>query len=203
MSRLKRPKGNETYGFFPLWNPHSSLQADAMRARRMTAAWRKKDKRRAVEMTGYGRLGKPKAGFPRCPQPLEIAQDAISTFPPPLRRGPWKSGNPKAGFPLSHRPDSSSPQNQNQRKEAWRRVASLPPPGSFFNENMLMLMMLKYMFDSGPSASAQAHEALDEQGRQGLFGLSAWTTTLPGYQLQPNLGKTTAQRNSPATCSRC
>src|SRR4051794_41648680 len=21
----KQPKGNETYGFFPLWNPHSSL----------------------------------------------------------------------------------------------------------------------------------------------------------------------------------
>ena len=40
--------------------------------------------KRTVEMTGYGRLGKPRTGFPKRPQPLEIAA-AISTFPPPLR----------------------------------------------------------------------------------------------------------------------
>jgi hypothetical protein len=37
-------------------------------------------------MPGYGRGGKPKAGFPPCPQPLEIA---------------------KARFPHSHRPDDA------------------------------------------------------------------------------------------------
>ena len=34
-------------------------------------------------MPDYGRRGKPKAGFPPRPQPLEIAHDAISTFPQP------------------------------------------------------------------------------------------------------------------------
>jgi hypothetical protein len=66
---------------------------------------------------------------------------------------PWKSQ--KQRFPHSHRPDDdaggkveiqkqdphfptgSIPLFQNQRKETWRRIASLPPPGSFFNENML------------------------------------------------------------------
>jgi hypothetical protein len=33
-------------------------------------------------MTGRGKRGKPKPGFPLFPQPLEIAA-AISTFPPP------------------------------------------------------------------------------------------------------------------------
>src|SRR5712692_10563753 len=37
----------------------------------------------AVELPGHGRGGKPKAGFPPRPQPLEIAQSAIPTFPPP------------------------------------------------------------------------------------------------------------------------
>jgi hypothetical protein len=46
----------------------------------------KTTKRRAVEMTGYGKRGKPKAGFPLFPQPLEIAKSAISTFPQPRRR---------------------------------------------------------------------------------------------------------------------
>jgi hypothetical protein len=42
--------------------------------------------KRAVEMTVYGKRGKPKTGFPRFPQPLEIATNAISTFPQPRRR---------------------------------------------------------------------------------------------------------------------
>jgi hypothetical protein len=41
--------------------------------------------------------GKPKAGFPRCPQPLEIAA-AIPTFPPP-RRAMEKVESPKPGLP--------------------------------------------------------------------------------------------------------
>ena len=42
-------------------------------------------KKRAVEMTGHGKRGKPKAGFPCFPQPLEIA-GAIPTFPQTRRR---------------------------------------------------------------------------------------------------------------------
>ena len=51
----------------------------------------------AVEMTGHGRGGKPKAGFPPRPQPLEIANCAISTFPPP-RRSNGKVENQKQVF---------------------------------------------------------------------------------------------------------
>jgi hypothetical protein len=51
-----------------------------------------------VEMTGYGRRGKPNAGFPQRPQPLEIA----AQFPHSHRRDEAvESGKPKAGFPLS------------------------------------------------------------------------------------------------------
>src|ERR1700687_4327752 len=57
-------------------------------------------KKRAVEMTGYGKRGKPNTGFPRFPQPLEIAR---ARFPHSHSPGDdtRKSGNPKAGFPLS------------------------------------------------------------------------------------------------------
>ena len=52
----------------------------------------------AVEMTGYGRRGKPNPGFPRRPQPLEIA----ARFPHSHRRDEArKSGKRKARFPLS------------------------------------------------------------------------------------------------------
>src|SRR5712692_10778832 len=53
----------------------------------------------AVEMTGHGRRGKPNAGFPQRPPPLEIAC-AIPTFPPPRRSsGKWKTKN---RFPTFH-----------------------------------------------------------------------------------------------------
>jgi hypothetical protein len=70
----------------------------------------------AVEMTGYGKGGKPKAGFPPFPQPLEIA----------LR------------FPHSHRTATISHLKTNYTERTPSAVASLPPPsGSFFNEKML------------------------------------------------------------------
>jgi hypothetical protein len=66
----------------------------------------------AVEMTGHGRGGKPKAGFPPRPQPLEIANCAIPTFPQPRRRAEkWKTKKHVFHFPahcLGRR-----------RKEAW------------------------------------------------------------------------------------
>jgi hypothetical protein len=53
-------------------------------------------------MTGDGRGGKPKAGFPPRPQPLEIANNAIPTFPQP-RRGAekWKTKSTFPTFPLA------------------------------------------------------------------------------------------------------
>src|SRR5688500_12828430 len=54
---------------------------------------------------------------------------------PPPRRSSGKVESPKAGFPLSH--SSASLIYFPIRKEAWRRIASLPPPGSFLDENML------------------------------------------------------------------
>ena len=69
----------------------------------------------AVEMTGYGKRGKPKAGFPSFPTALGNRQrrdfhipTARTTGIPPYKKGkhkneePWKSGNPKTGFPLFH-----------------------------------------------------------------------------------------------------
>jgi hypothetical protein len=52
-------------------------------------------------MTGYGRGGKPKTGFPPRPQPLEIA-GAIPTFPPPRRsRGKVESQKQASHFPTA------------------------------------------------------------------------------------------------------
>jgi len=70
-----------------------------------------------VEMTGHGKRGKPKSGFP-------IASHR-----------PWKS------LRDSHIPTAPATtiylQNPTQRKEPLQPVASLPPSGSFFDENML------------------------------------------------------------------
>jgi len=54
---------------------------------------------------GYGKRGKPKAGFPLFPQPLgNLAKSRRdSHIPTAPATTPWKSGKPKAGFPLSHR----------------------------------------------------------------------------------------------------
>src|SRR5260370_13673767 len=97
-----------------------------------------------------GQRGKPKAGFPRCPQPLEIANGAISTFPPPRRRvEKWKPKSRFPSFPLvaflsqtktkERRPGGGSvrPRLQahssirkccrNEFSVAWTIVVALPP----------------------------------------------------------------------------
>jgi len=112
-----------------------------------------------MEMTGYGRGGKPKAGFPRRPQPLEIAAAAISTFPQPRRFTHRSKSKAKSRRTVcdgkveiqnqdSHFP--TAPTACGARKEivswtvvhGWKpehqkgdptAVASLPPPGSSFN----------------------------------------------------------------------
>src|ERR1022692_4220798 len=73
-------------------------------------------------MTGCGQRGKPTAGFPRCPQPLEIA-GAIPTFPPP-RRGRGKVESPEAGLPTF--PQHDLVVDTEFIKEARRR--RYPPP---------------------------------------------------------------------------
>jgi hypothetical protein len=47
---------------------------------------------------------------------------------------PWKS---LARFPHFHRPDDDLTFTNHKPKGAQRRIASLPPSGSFFNEKML------------------------------------------------------------------
>src|SRR5450755_1704749 len=54
-------------------------------------------KRRAMEMTGGGKRGKPKPGFPSFPTAL--GNRGCDSHSPCAA---WKSGKPKAGFPLSH-----------------------------------------------------------------------------------------------------
>src|ERR1700682_4634411 len=74
--------------------------------------------RRAVEMTGAWKTKENQTqGSLRFPQPLEIA----TRFP--------HSHNPMM-IPISKKPT--------QRKETLRRIASLPPSGSFFDEKMLL-----------------------------------------------------------------
>lgn len=75
-------------------------------------------------MTGYGRRGKPTPGFPRHPQPLEIA----ARFPHSRSRDEqWKSGKPKAAFPLSH--CRCCTQSTDLKTKTWRPAArsSAPP----------------------------------------------------------------------------
>lgn len=94
---------------------------------------------------------KTKSRFPlRAHEPLEIADDAIPTFPPPRRRSRWKSGNPKAGFPLSHRPGVYIRKFKTKTKKGGLAADRFAPsfrltlrenqkrcPGSSFDENML------------------------------------------------------------------
>jgi hypothetical protein len=48
-----------------------------------------------------GQRGKPKPGFPRCPQPLGITPNVIPTFPPPrLGVEKWKTKSRFPTFPL-------------------------------------------------------------------------------------------------------
>jgi hypothetical protein len=74
---------------------------------------------RAVEMTGAWKTRKTKPRFPF------------------VSHSPWKS------LRDSHIPTAptifvpQNPQNQIQERRPWRRIASLPLSGSFFNEKML------------------------------------------------------------------
>jgi hypothetical protein len=88
----------------------------------------------AVEMTGHGRRGKPKAGFPPRPQPLEIAKNAIPTFPQP-RRGAekWKTKSTFPTFPLTVLVFVSKTQKGGLAADRFA-----PAPGSFFDEKMLL-----------------------------------------------------------------
>jgi hypothetical protein len=74
---------------------------------------------RAVEMTDAWKTKENRTQVSlRFPQSLEIA----------------------ARFPHFHRPTASyvsKLSNQTQERRSWRRIASLPPSGSFFNEKML------------------------------------------------------------------
>jgi len=93
-----------------------------------------------VEVPGLWKAWKAKSRLPPLStSPLEISPRAgeIPTFPQRRRRGRWKSGKPKAGFPLSHRPDSSSSQNQKAKPGGGLRpppVRSRRPSGADFSQ---------------------------------------------------------------------
>src|SRR5271157_533663 len=115
-------------------------------------------------MTGGGRGGKPKAGFPPRPPPLEIAKGALPTFPLSLpdklvqtqktRKRTGCGGKVEIQNRDSHfstAPNACGARKGNptllaggightritHQKGGPAAVASLPPSGSFFNENML------------------------------------------------------------------
>ena len=99
--------------------------------------------KRAVEMTGYGKRGKPKSGFPPSPTALGNRQRRDSHIPtaPATNSEKWKSKSRIPTFPPARF-------IFNKNKEAWTRSLRSPPrlilyenqncfPGSFFGENML------------------------------------------------------------------
>jgi hypothetical protein len=59
--------------------------------------------KRAVEMTFYGKRGKPNAGFPSFSTALGKSPKRDSHIPTAPATTARKSGNPQAGFPLSRR----------------------------------------------------------------------------------------------------
>jgi hypothetical protein len=63
----------------------------------------KRKAKRAMEMTGYGKRGKPKAGFPSFPTALGNRQSAIPTFPQPqlLPRGKVEIQKQDSHFPVA------------------------------------------------------------------------------------------------------
>jgi len=91
-------------------------------------------KKTAVEMTGHGRSGKPKTGFPLRPQPLEIANDAIPTFPTAATR----SGKVENEQHVSHFPAHGFVFVSKTQKGGLAADRFAPAPGSFFDEKMLM-----------------------------------------------------------------
>src|SRR5271157_3764997 len=146
-------------------------------------------------MTGGGRGGKPKAGFPPRPPPLEIAKGALPTFPLSLpdklvqtqktRKRTGCGGKVEIQNRDSH--FSTAPNACGARKGiptllaggightrithqkgGPAAVASLPPSGSFFNENMLtqlvrplLTMVACALLAVGQSATAERQKAAD------------------------------------------
>ena len=93
----------------------------------------KYEQQRAVEMTGYGKRGKPKAGFPSFPTALGNRKRRDSHIPTaPARRG--KVENQTPGFPLSRLLFIFS-----ERRFGGRFA---PPSGSFFDYKMLQALHL-------------------------------------------------------------
>jgi hypothetical protein len=66
-------------------------------------------------MTGYGKRGKPKTGFPSFPTALGNRKKRDSHIPTAPATTARKTGNPKAGFPLSHRGFSIPYENSKRR----------------------------------------------------------------------------------------
>ena len=87
-------------------------------------------------MTGAWKTRKTKPRFPFVSHsPWKSLRDShIPTAP--ATRGKVENQKQVSHFPTC----CLMSLNQPQEKEAWRRIASLPPPGSFFNEKMLQMV---------------------------------------------------------------
>jgi hypothetical protein len=94
-----------------------------------------------------GQRGKPKPGFPRCPQPLGITPNVIPTFPPPrLGVEKWKT---KSRFPTFPQPLATmtpvlSLKIKNQRKEVGPlRGLHIPYPFSLRSNGTHFMLILR------------------------------------------------------------
>ena len=84
---------------------------------------------RAVEMTGYGKRGKPQTGFPSFPTALGN-RCAIPTFPQPRRRprGKLEIQNQDSHFPTAACRSFTNLKKEDSPERRLRR-----PSGSFFD----------------------------------------------------------------------
>jgi len=73
-------------------------------------------------MPGHGRGGKPKAGFPPCPQPLELAARFPHSHRPGEAEEKWTANIRPPTFPQH----GFSYLKSKTERRPWRPVASLP-----------------------------------------------------------------------------
>ncbi len=91
-------------------------------------------KKTAVEMTGHGRSGKPKAGFPTAPTALGNRQLRDSHIPTAAtRRGKVENEKHVSHFPAHCFVFVSKTQKGDSAADRFA-----PAPGSFFDEKMLL-----------------------------------------------------------------
>src|SRR5271157_3145815 len=118
-----------------VWKPTRWRQPECRRRRRNCSPVSSRGEvhkpNRAVEMTGHGRGGKPKAGFPPRPQPLEIAPRFPHSHRPGEAEGKWKAKTrlptfPQHGFCYPKSKQKGAPGGRSLRSRlqahSWMRI---------------------------------------------------------------------------------